>query len=75
MGTTDPKERPRRWHVQIDTLGHERVIVPAGEIEALRVRRLIKFEYPDFFRHHEVGQPGFRLTSSFLAFPGTRKIR
>lgn len=50
MVTTDPKERPRRWHVQIDTLGYERVTVPAGEFEALRVRRLIKFEHPDFFR-------------------------
>lgn len=50
MVTTDPKERPRRWHVQIDALGYERVIVPAGDFEALRVRRLIKFEHPDFFR-------------------------
>lgn len=48
--SSDPKEAPRRWNVQIDALGFERVSVPAGEFDALRIRRLIKFEHPDFFR-------------------------
>lgn len=48
--TTDPDESARRWHVQLDVLGEERVQVPAGEFEALHVRRLVRFEHPDFFR-------------------------
>ncbi|WP_018410952.1 DUF3108 domain-containing protein [Methyloversatilis thermotolerans] len=50
MVIDDPKDRARRWHVQLDVLGEERVTVPAGEFDALRIRRLIKFEHPDFFR-------------------------
>jgi hypothetical protein len=52
MVTNDDTSRPRRWHVQIDALQTEQVTVPAGTFEALRVRRLIKFEHPDFFRSH-----------------------
>lgn len=48
--TTGPKEPAKRWHVQLDVFPEERVQVPAGEFEALRIRRLIKFEHPDFFR-------------------------
>jgi len=50
MVTHDEKERARRWHVQLDVIGRERVEVPAGAFDALRIRRLIKFEHPDFFR-------------------------
>lgn len=52
MVVHDPKSRARRWHVQIDALRTESVTVPAGTFEALNVRRLIKFEHPDFFRSH-----------------------
>ncbi len=52
MVTHNQKEKPLRWHVQIDALGIEQVKVPAGSFEALRIRRLIKFEHPDFFRNH-----------------------
>lgn len=52
MVTHDENERALRWHVQIDALGHERIDVPAGSFDSLRVRRLIQFEHPDFFRSH-----------------------
>lgn len=52
MVTHDAQSRPLRWHVQIDALGMEQITVPAGTFDALRVRRLIKFEHPDVFRNH-----------------------
>jgi hypothetical protein len=52
MVTYDEGERALRWHVRIDAIAGERIEVPAGSFDALRVRRLIQFEHPDFFRSH-----------------------
>lgn len=54
MVTSDPKERARRWHVQLDVLGEERITVPAGEFDAVHVRRIVRFEHPSFFRTDSV---------------------
>lgn len=41
---------PKRWTQRLHVTGWERVTVPAGTFDALRIERLIGFEHPDVFR-------------------------
>lgn len=43
--------RRLRWQQRWRALGWERVTVPAGAFDALRIERLVNFEHPDPFRY------------------------
>lgn len=47
---TDQSERRYRWQMAVDALGWERLAVPAGEFDCLRIVRRIWFTHFDFFR-------------------------
>ena len=42
---------PLDWAQRLRVVGWERVAVPAGTFDALRIERLIDFRHPDFFRY------------------------
>jgi hypothetical protein len=39
------------WSQQLRLVGWERVTVPAGQFDALRIQRMINFRHPDVFRY------------------------
>ena len=39
------------WSQRLRVVGWERVAVPAGTFDALRIERLVDFRHPDFFRY------------------------
>ena len=42
--------QPLAWEQRLDAIGWERVQVPAGGFDALRIERNIRLEHPDFFK-------------------------
>ena len=42
--------QPHSWHVHMHAKHWERIAVPAGTFDALRIERLIRFEHHDLFR-------------------------
>ncbi len=42
---------PLDWAQRLRVVGWERVAVPAGTFDALRIERLVDFRHPDFFRY------------------------
>ncbi|MFZ4758451.1 MAG: hypothetical protein ACOYLX_09815 [Burkholderiaceae bacterium] len=42
--------QPLAWEQRLDAIGWERVQVPAGTFDALRIERNIRLEHPDFFK-------------------------
>lgn len=47
---TERASDAKRWVQQLRVIGWERVTVPAGTFDALRIERAIDFEHPDVFR-------------------------
>ncbi len=43
--------QPLEWAQRLRVVGWERVSVPAGTFDALRIERLVDFRHPDFFRY------------------------
>lgn len=48
---TAQSPRPLRWSQRLRVVGWERIQVPAGSFDALRIERLISFTHPDSFRY------------------------
>ena len=49
--TTPTSSSEYAWSQRLSVEGWERVTVPAGSFDALRIVRLINFEHPDMFRY------------------------
>jgi hypothetical protein len=49
--TTPTTSSAYAWSQRLSVEGWERVTVPAGSFDALRIVRLINFEHPDVFRY------------------------
>jgi hypothetical protein len=49
--TTPSSSSEYAWNQRLSVEGWERVTVPAGSFDALRIARLISFEHPDVFRY------------------------
>jgi hypothetical protein len=49
--TTPTSSSAYAWSQRLSVEGWERVTVPAGSFDALRIVRLINFEHPDVFRY------------------------
>ena len=43
--------QPLDWAQRLRVLGWERVTVPAGTFDALRIEKLVDYRHPDFFRY------------------------